>query len=83
MITFEMILTISYLILFLAWLWLYLTRPEVEKINITTIEVLVNYYRTFSDSERIILISKLLNEIDFNKIEDWQKTEFKTKIDKI
>jgi len=69
----ETMLTIGYIILFLAWFWLYLTRPEKEKINITVIEMLVTYYRSFSDSEKISLVSQLIDGIE--KIEHWQKKE--------
>jgi len=78
----EILLIIGYSVLCLAWFWLYLIKFKYNY-SINIIEILVDYYSKFSNYDKIVLISKLINEVDFKELDPIQKQLFKEKIGQI
>lgn len=63
-------------------LWLYLSRPEIGRKHVVSnlIQALVEGQRVLNDSDKIVLIAKQLENIDFENVPKWQKDAFKEKV---
>lgn len=84
--TFMIILAIIFAILVFLQAILVISRWSKKPEFIdgkTLIELLVIADQHMSDSDKLVRIAKLLNEIDFSKIETWQLHAFFNKINEI
>lgn len=73
---------IAWILLVAAWFWLWLTRPQLSKKNAirNSIHLIVETNKHLSDSDKIVLIGKMIDEINFSNI---SKEQFDLLIEKL
>ena len=81
--TYTTLLIIGYILLTISFLILYIFKPDIKnEYKLNVIECLVTYHREFTNSDKIALIAKLINEVDFEQLENWQLEGFINLINK-
>lgn len=83
---FYIIFSIAFIVMVIWVIYLLITRNEKPKEHIdgkTLIELLVIGQTEMTDSDKIVWISKLINQVDFTKLEIWQVHGFFNLINRI
>lgn len=83
MIDFIDLLGIGYIILLIIVLFIYFNKDNIARKYIikNNIQAQVESRTHFDDYEKLQLLVALINDIDFTKLEKWQKDGFKEIID--
>lgn len=83
MIDFTFILGIGYIIVLIITLFNYFNRDKIARRYIikNNIQAQVESRIHFEDSDKLQLLTALINDIDFNNLEKWQIDGFKEIID--
>ncbi len=72
----------GYILLVIAWIWLYTTRPYIARKYIirNNIQAQVESRTHFTDIDKVNLLAELINDIDFDKVPPYLSTALKNKI---